>query len=146
MQANIYSHLPEGAISVRKAVFMEEQGFVEEFDNIDDKATHIVFYEGNTPIATCRFFWNEEKQSYIVGRIAVIKEMRGKAIGAAVLNEAEKQIRMLNGDKLQLAAQVRAKNFYEKQGYTAVGEEFLEEYCPHIWMCKNLIPVIQLKK
>ena len=41
-------------------------------------------------------------------------------------------------NKLFLAAQVRAKEFYEKQGYTAIGREFLEEYCPHIWMYKTL--------
>ena len=37
----------------------------------------------------------------------------------------------------EVAAQVRARGFYEKAGYTAYGEEFPEEYCPHIWMKKQ---------
>ena len=54
------------------------------------------------------------------------------------MQEAEKQVRALRGDKLLLAAQTRVREFYEKQGYAAEGEEFLDEYCPHIWMSKAL--------
>ncbi|WP_374110817.1 GNAT family N-acetyltransferase [uncultured Veillonella sp.] len=35
---------------------MQEQGFVNEFDEIDAKATHIVAFVDNIPIGTCRFF------------------------------------------------------------------------------------------
>lgn len=130
--------LTDDAVMIRKKVFVEEQGFEEEFDGIDDRATHIVMYDGDRPIATCRFFWDDEKQGYLVGRIAVMKEYRGKSIGSIILREAEEQVRKLGGDGLSLAAQVRAKVFYEKQGYTATGAEFYEEYCPHVWMVKKL--------
>ena len=40
--------------------------------------------------------------------------------------------------EIRLAAQVQAKGFYEKAGYSADGEEFLEEHCPHIRMCKKI--------
>ena len=133
-----YHTLPEDAVSIRKRVFMEEQGFQDEFDDIDEIADHIVLYEADMPAATCRIYWNAQKQDYVVGRIAVIKEFRGKSFGAAMLREAENQVKKQNGKALYLAAQVRAKGFYEKSGYTAVGEEFLEEYCPHVWMYKKL--------
>lgn len=55
-----------------------------------------------------------------------------------LVRECEKQVLSLKADKLSLAAQVRVKEFYEKQGYATVGQEFLEEYCPHIWMYKTL--------
>lgn len=138
MQVRIYCALPEEAISIRKKVFMEEQGFRDEFDDIDKIADHIVLYEAGVPAATCRVYWNKQKQFHVVGRIAVLKQYRGKALGAALLHEAEKQVKKQNGTALYLAAQVRAKGFYEKSGYAAVGEEFLEEYCPHVWMCKQL--------
>ena len=37
-----YSELNEDAASIRKSVFMEEQGFVNEFDDVDGAAKHIV--------------------------------------------------------------------------------------------------------
>lgn len=50
-----------------------------------------------------------------------------------LVQECERQVIASKANKLFLAAQVRVKEFYEKQGYTAIGREFLEEYCPHIW-------------
>ena len=39
--------------------------------------------------------------------------------------------------EVALAAQVRARGFYEKVGYAACGEPFDEEGCPHILMTKR---------
>ena len=39
---------------IRQQVFVEEQGFVNEFDDIDAKAYHAVIYTGGYPIATGR--------------------------------------------------------------------------------------------
>ncbi|MDY4474645.1 GNAT family N-acetyltransferase [Mitsuokella sp.] len=39
---------------------------------------------------------------------------------------------------LVLSAQIQARPFYEKLGYRASGEEYLDEYCPHIRMEKEL--------
>ena len=48
-----YSELNEDAASIRKSVFMEEQGFVNEFDDVDGAAKHIVLYnDENTAVAT----------------------------------------------------------------------------------------------
>ena len=69
----------------------------------------------------------------------MIKEYRGQNLGALILREAEEQVKKQNGDKLFLAAQVRAAGIYEKQGYTKTGKEFYDEYCPHIWMYKKLM-------
>lgn len=45
--------LPEDAAYIRKRVFVEEQGFSDEFDDTDTIAAHIVLYnEENKPIAT----------------------------------------------------------------------------------------------
>ena len=33
---------------IRKAVFMEEQGFQQEFDEIDDRAYHALILDGET--------------------------------------------------------------------------------------------------
>ncbi|MCD8089311.1 MAG: GNAT family N-acetyltransferase [Clostridiales bacterium] len=131
--------LPEEAVYIRNTVFVEEQGFKEEFDETDDISAHIIIYEDEEPAGVCRFYYDGKKQAYILGRLAVIKEFRKRSFGAKLIREAERQVKALKGEKLCLAAQVRAKGFYEKQGYKTEGEEFSEENCPHIMMYKNLI-------
>lgn len=133
-----YCTLPDDAKFIRETVFMKEQGFVNEFDEKDVAAKHIVLYNGkNKPIATCRYFPNKEGTVYFVGRIAVLKEFRQKSYGVVMLREVEQQIKNTGAKEIRLAAQVRAKGFYEKSGYSVVGREFLEERCPHIWMYKS---------
>ena len=44
----------EQAAYIRKAVFMEEQGFQQEFDEIDDRAYHALILDGETPAAVGR--------------------------------------------------------------------------------------------
>lgn len=134
-----YDHLPEEAAAIRRAVFMDEQGFEEEFDAVDDVATHLVGFIDGRPVATARFYWNDEQGSYAVGRIAVDAGYRGRQLGAAILAGAERAIRAAGGTGAVLAAQVRAGGFYRKQGYEAVGKEFLDEGCPHVWMHKELL-------
>lgn len=133
-----YDYLPEEAKKIRSDVFVKEQGFVEEFDEIDKVAKHIVTYECEQPISTCRIYFDNQNQSFIIGRIAVIKEHRGKNIGAKMLKAAENCIIQNGGKSAMLSAQVRVVEFYEKQGYTKYGDTYMDEDCPHIWMKKKL--------
>ena len=40
-----------------EAVFIKEQGFKDEFDEIDDFAKHVLLFDGDIPVGTCRFFF-----------------------------------------------------------------------------------------
>ena len=115
-----YDNLPQDAINIRNKVFVEEQGFENEFDDMDSSSVHIVIYEKNSseekvngmePIATCRFYMDTDGL-YLIGRIAVIKEKRGENIGAFLIETAEKQIEKLGGKKFKIHAQCRVKGFY----------------------------------
>lgn len=139
MNIKIYDYLHKDAAWIRKKVFIEEQRFKEEFDDIDKTAAHLVMYEGGKPAAVCRFFVKEKPQVYTLGRIAVMPEYRSNGTGRRLVEEAEKVIRELGGRKIVLSAQVRAKGFYEKLGYMSEGEEYFEEYCPHVKMKKDLL-------
>ena len=132
-----YDKLPDDAILIRKVVFEDEQGFEEEFDELDesDKVKHMVFYKDSKPIGTCRYYM--ENDEYRIGRLAVIKEYRGKGIGQLIVRCAEDKILEIGGKEIVLSAQVRAKGFYEKMGYIAEGEIYMEEMCPHIKMRKT---------
>ncbi len=138
MDIKVYHTLHKDAVKIRKEVFMEEQGFHDEFDETDGNAVHLVLYIDQIPAATCRFFSGQTQGEYIVGRIAVRKEYRGHSLGSRVLAAAESEIRMLGGRKGILHAQQQARPFYEKQGYSVYGEPDFDEDCPHIWMQKEL--------
>ena len=51
----VYHSLPEEARKIREEVFVREQGFQEEFDEIDGYAVHLVLFCDGTPAAVCRF-------------------------------------------------------------------------------------------
>lgn len=138
LECRQYTKLPREAAQIRQEVFVEEQGFEVEFDEIDPIARHIVLFEDGAPTGTCRVYWNSNKNSHVIGRVAVRKEFRGRSFGGQLLQEAEQLVRSLQGKTLCLAAQVRVKVFYEKCGYTEAGEHFLDEGCPHVWMYKTL--------
>ena len=124
------------AKKIREIVFVNEQQFINEFDDIDKIAFHVVAYENDKPAACARFF--KEDEQYIIGRIAVIKELRGKGLGADIVDFCEKEIIKLGGKSTSLSAQVRAMEFYKKIGYSPIGEQYMEEHVPHIKMTKKL--------
>ena len=139
MKLKVFSSLPEAAKEIREKVFTDEQGFTTEFDETDETAVHLVLFdEGGTPVATCRIFRDSGQDCYVVGRLAVIKEYRGKKLGSVLLNEAERYVKENGGKRIVLHAQQRVTEFYKKAGFTEFGEVEYEDGCPHIQMGKNI--------
>ena len=134
----VFNNLSADATLVRKTVFIDEQGFKDEFDETDKTATHLVAYDGNKPIAVCRFFWSDERASYLIGRLAVIREYRGLQLGAKMIKKSEELIKKKGGKEVWLHSQEQAVEFYKKQGYRVCSEMEYEEFCPHYWMKKDL--------
>lgn len=138
MEVRVFKKLPEEAKKIRTDVFVKEQGFQNEFDEKDSTAIHIVVFDLSNPVATCRIYHSEERHCYVIGRIAVLKEYRGRNVGRELINAAEKEIQNKGGDRAELFAQIRAAAFYEKNGYFALGDSYADEGCPHVWMRKGL--------
>ena len=125
------------AAEIRKRVFIEEQGFRNEFDEIDKNAWHIVMYVKDKPAATGRMFYDENGSVHI-GRIAVLKDYRGKSAGTCVMSVLEKKAADMGSKTVELSAQVRIADFYTSMGYKPVGDIYSDEGCPHIKMIKKL--------
>lgn len=138
MEIKQYNGLCGDAMYIRETVFVNEQGFRDEFDEIDKSAVHLVAYDEDKPVATCRFFWSDERNTYLLGRLAVLKEYRKNHLGSIIMNMAEALVRENNGVSIELHAQEQAIKFYEKQGYSVCSEMEYEEHCPHYWMRKKL--------
>lgn len=123
------------AYGIRIKVFVEEQGFVNEIDDLDDAAWHVVVYDGAQPFATARAFLNEAGLCKI-GRVAVLPAYRGQHLGEQMMLYLESEMAKLGAQQFKVSAQVRASGFYAKIGYVRHGEEYLDEYCPHVDMYK----------
>ncbi len=139
-----WSELKTDALALRRAVFVAEQGVPAEMeeDEHDPTATHAVMYNFlGEPICTARLIKpNKDTQPFLskVGRMAVKKEMRGANWGSMVLQEMQSTAKK-NGDSLLLLhAQLSAKPFYEKNGFIARGEIFLEAGIEHQEMIKAI--------
>ncbi len=132
-------HISEDEWLIRYEVFIDEQQFSYDYDDLDtDPAvTHTVLYADGSPAATGRLIplGNGE---FAIGRAAVRKKYRGCGLGSEILHILEKEALRRGGIKTVVSAQLRAKEFYAKSGYTPVSGVFYEEYCKHIRMEKNL--------
>jgi len=131
-----WGSLREDAQKVRVEVFVIEQNVpVElEWDEGDEVSTHAVAYdEQGQPVATGRLLPDGH-----IGRMAVSQSLRGKGIGKQVLTALLEHARQEGHRELVLHAQTHAVPFYEQQGFTAEGEEFIEADMPHRLMRKRL--------
>lgn len=140
MEIKIYDKiLPNEAKYIRETVFVLEQGFKEEFDTTDKVSVHIVAFIDGKAAGTCRYYKDkDDENTYYIGRLAVLKEYRGSHVGAEIIKAAEENIKSEGGKTIKLHSQWQARNFYEKQGYTAFGDADYDESCLHIWMKKEL--------
>ncbi|MDV6376894.1 GNAT family N-acetyltransferase [Sporosarcina sp. GW1-11] len=131
----------EDAYTVRKKVFVEEQGVPLnlELDEYDQDATHFVVYdEENHPIGAGRMRGLVNAHGKIE-RICILAEHRGKHIGKLIMNTLEEHARKHSMKKLLLNAQSHAVPFYEKLGYVVTSPEFMDADIPHRAMEKNLL-------
>lgn len=122
---------------VRKRVFVEEQGFQNEFDETDKTAIHITMYEDGAIVGCARCI--KEEHSYRIGRVALLPAYRKKGYGKSLLQYAEGVITDHGGACIYLDAQCRVIPFYEKNGYQVCGEEHLDEGVAHKEMKKVLV-------
>lgn len=140
LKVNIVKGIKNTSIAkdIRVEVFVNEQGFEDEFDETDEVAWHIEVWDQEHPIAVGRMFESDHAGVYTIGRIAVIKEFRQRNIGKAVMEALEEHARHLEAIAIELSAQCSAEGFYEKLGYKSQGEVYLDQFCPHIKMVKKL--------
>lgn len=120
---------------VRNTVFTLEQKFDEEIDKdeYDKQAIHIMAIYNGKCIGTARMFKKDDY--YKVGRVCIISAYRNKNIGKGLMDN----LALHSNIKLRLSSQLHAKEFYEKCGYQAISDVYLEEGVKHILMEKQCI-------
>jgi predicted GNAT family N-acyltransferase len=123
------------AAPIRFTVFVEEQGVPQEIelDELDARSLHIVGFVDGTPVATARLLPDGH-----IGRMAVLKEWRGRGIGGVLLKELVKQAQRRGDTEVILSAQVHAVPFYRAHGFIPEGGEYLEAGIRHQAMKRRL--------
>lgn len=148
--------LTDDEMSIRTEVFVDEQGFEDEYDEIDDESHHIILYDDEgKPAGCCRIYGSEDKESgeYHVGRVALKKQYRGNGYGAQIMQKAIQWVWEMNTEKhaikprdnklkIVVSSQTRVRGFYESLGFVAEGKEYLDQFCPHI----KMVYTIELKE
>jgi predicted GNAT family N-acyltransferase len=129
-------------LAIRREVFVEGQGvsLEEEFDGLDPEAEHFLAYPDDRPgcaaagTARMRILNGVVKAE----RIAVLDRARGLGLGRALVEAIESRAREKGLPAIRLNAQVAVLAFYEKLGYVAEGEVFVEADIDHRAMTKRL--------
>ncbi len=120
--------------ALRMEVFVKEQRVPPEIelDQEDAHALHLMAEENGLTVGCARIL-HHGKEAHI-GRLAVKQTYRGKGIGAALCRFAIDHCRALGCQSIWLNSQRHAVGFYEKLGFSPVGETFWEAGIPHIRM------------
>jgi len=128
-----WSELGAQAHPIRKSVFVDEQHIPAEleWDSADEHALHA--------LATNRFGQALATGRLVdlgngigkIGRMAVIRDVRGGRVGQAVLNALIQGARERGLSSVMLHAQESAVGFYLRCGFVPRGERFEEAGIPH---------------
>ena len=124
--------LAEKAFSIRKKVFVEEQGVDAslEYDH-EEEASHYLLFLGEKPIATAR--WRETGQGIKLERFAMLPQFRNRGFGEIILKEVLKDATS-QGKQVYLHSQLKAVPFYERNGFVKEGKMFTEAGIEHFLM------------
>ncbi|HNJ28985.1 MAG TPA: GNAT family N-acetyltransferase [Ferruginibacter sp.] len=89
-------------------------------------------------LLACCLLTRSDNNSVRLRQMAVQNNLQGKGIGASMMNFAETVARDKGFKKMVMHARKTALGFYEKLGYSVVGDEFTEVTIPHFVMEKSL--------
>lgn len=125
--------------SVRDQVFVIEQQVAREDDRDewDPRSRHVLARDvAGNPIGTGRL-----TAAGVIGRMAVMRDWRGRQVGAVMLNTLLEQARALAYPTVELHAQSQAVPFYERFGFERYGDEFVECGISHWNMRRDVAPL-----
>ena len=123
---------------VRHTVFVVGQNVPLDIerDDVDESAEHVLAEVDGRVVGAGRLV--VDGATGVLGRLAVLDEARGAGLGAQLVELIEERARARGCRVLELHAQTYVREFYERLGYVAYGNEYDEAGIPHISMSKIL--------
>lgn len=129
----------EACFQIRDEVFVIEQNVpvTRERDEHDSTAIHFLILDDGKPVGTARVVLTDKAATAKIGRVAIIASKRGNGIGKILMKAIEENLRLRHVARFALDAQTHALQFYERLGYDAYGDEFMDAGIPHRHMTKK---------
>jgi YbgC/YbaW family acyl-CoA thioester hydrolase len=131
-----WAALGEAASALRREVFVDEQGIAAdlEWDGRDPDCLHgVVVNTLGKALATGRLLPDGR-----IGRMAVMRAMRGGGHGRALLDALVDAARARGHTRVTLHAQTHVQPFYQRAGFVACGAPFEEAGIAHVEMVREL--------
>ncbi|MEX6702075.1 GNAT family N-acetyltransferase [Peribacillus frigoritolerans] len=130
------------AFHIRKEVFVEEQGFLlefefDEFDTLNALSEHILVYYNENPVGTGRLRVVDGLGK--LERICILEPYRKFGFGKIILKTLEEIAKEQGITQVKLHGQTQAEGFYKKLGYRTSSDVFMEDGGPHLLMIKELV-------
>ena len=114
---------------IREQVFIEEQQVPAalEWDGLDENATHVLALDQQARAIGCARILADG----VIGRMAVVRDLRNKGVGKAILKKAIAYCREQGWHDISLSAQTHAIPFYERAGFVVCSGIYLDADIPH---------------
>lgn len=127
----VFSPLCNLGFALRREVFVVEQQVPEdlEHDADDLTATHLVGVMDGAVVAVARILFKPDHAK--IGRVAIAQSHRGLKLGARLIGFAVEVARDKGEARCYLESQADKIGFYERLGFVAFGEEFMDAGIPH---------------
>lgn len=114
---------------IRKKVLVGEILYTPEqdLDELDESCIHFIYYINDKAIGTVRLI--PEENYFIVSRMAVLKEYRGKGIGTELMKKCIEYGQEKKVSKLFAEALIETVDFYVNVGFKIVSDiVIIEDY------------------
>ncbi len=124
-------------LELRSKVFIVEQNCIyNDPDGKDQVAWHLIGMEEDQLIAYSRILPpGVVYTDPAIGRVVTSPVKRKSGLGRELMNRSIKHCQELFGKtSITLSAQAYLKKFYESLGFSAIGDEYLDDGIPHIKM------------
>lgn len=120
-------------LDIRLDVFVTEQHIIyTDTDYKDQHSDHYLLYDHDHVVSYLRLIHPGFKyDEYSIGRVATREKDRKKGYATKLLLEAMNDIL---GYPIRISAQHYLKAYYERFGFKAVGEPYMEEGILHVEM------------
>jgi ElaA protein len=113
---------------------VEQECAYPELDDVDiqEDTRHIYCLNGDGLVVAYSRCYLKASQVTAIGRVIITEPNRGKGLASNLMNESLNVCRHLWPDcKVQLSAQTHLTPFYERLGFKAISDSYLEDGIPH---------------
>ncbi|TGE15810.1 GNAT family N-acetyltransferase [Hymenobacter elongatus] len=128
-------------LQLRMAVFIVEQNCpFQDIDGKDADAYHLLGYteQGRLAAYARLFDAGHYYEQVSIGRVAVSLDYRRYGFGKALMQQAITHCETLFGSQpIKIGAQQYLMAFYQSFGFMQLGEMYLEDDIPHIYMVRS---------